>query len=250
MSIQWLRDDQPLPSPRDALGEGIVAIGGTPTPERLFEAYSTGIFPWPHDGLPLLWFSPDPRFVLPPGDIHLHKSLKKRLRKGEYTVRADTDFAGVMRGCQDAFRPGQDGTWITDEMIAGYTALHELGFAHSIETWKDDQLVGGLYGVSIGGMFFGESMFARASDASKVAFATLAANLLTWGFNLIDCQVHTEHLERFGAVEIPRPLFLDLLDTSLVRPTKRGQWTLDVPATDVWATLQAARADATPDGAG
>ena len=207
--------------------EGVIAIGGRPDPETLLDAYGRGIFPWPHEGLPLLWFCPDPRFVLIPEEAHVGRSLRKRMRRGGFEVRADTAFGEVMRACASRPRPGQDGTWITDEMIEGYTALHARGLAHSIETWRDGELVGGLYGVSLGAVFFGESMFAKAPDASKVAFATLLANLIRWDFRLVDCQSWTEHLERFGAAEWSRPRFLAVLKPALREPTRRGPWTLE-----------------------
>jgi leucyl/phenylalanyl-tRNA--protein transferase len=208
--------------------EGVIAVGGVPDPETLVEAYSRGIFPWPHEGLPLLWFCPDPRFALVPAAAHVSRSLRKEMRRGTYGVRADTAFSAVMRGCAEAARPGQDGTWITPGMIAGYTALHAQGLAHSIEAWRGGELVGGLYGVSLGGVFFGESMFSRAPGASKVAFATLLANLAHWRFELVDCQQDTEHLARFGAEDWPRAQFLAALRRSLRSPTRRGPWTLEV----------------------
>src|SRR6185503_3951453 len=174
--------------------EGVIAVGGRPDPETLKTAYSRGIFPWPHEGLPLLWFCPNPRFVLRPEEAHVGRSLAKRLRRSPYEVRADTAFAAVIRACASRERPGQDGTWMTEEMIAGYAALHEEGLAHSIEAWQEGRLVGGLYGVSLGAVFFGESMYAEAPDASKVCFATLLANLVHWRFSLVDCQSYTEHL--------------------------------------------------------
>jgi leucyl/phenylalanyl-tRNA--protein transferase len=207
--------------------EGVIAVGGRPDPETLVEAYSRGIFPWPHEGLPLLWFCPDPRFALVPAEAHVPRSLRKGMRRGTYEVRADTAFAEVMRGCA-APRPGQDGTWITAAMRSGYTALHEQGIAHSIEAWRGGELVGGLYGVSLGAVFFGESMFARAPDASKTAFATLLANLVRWDFQLVDCQQDTEHLARFGATDWPRSRFLARLKRALRVPTRRGPWTLEV----------------------
>ncbi|HYU35009.1 MAG TPA: leucyl/phenylalanyl-tRNA--protein transferase [Thermoanaerobaculia bacterium] len=210
-----------------ATEDGVVAIGGRPDAEILKDAYSHGIFPWPHDNLPLLWFCPDPRFVLVPEEAHISRSLRKRMRRGEYEVRADTAFAAVIDGCARKPRPDQDGTWITDEMREGYTALHAEGLAHSIEAWKDGALAGGLYGVSLGGVFFGESMYAEAPDASKVAFATLLAQLVRWQFQLVDCQSWTGHLERFGAVEWPRPRFLAALKRALRLPTRQGPWRLD-----------------------
>lgn len=207
--------------------EGVIAVGGRPDPDTLLAAYRRGIFPWPHEGAPLLWFCPDPRFVLSPGTAHIAHSLRKQMRRGGWEIRTDTSFAAVMRACA-APRPGQTGTWITGEMLAGYTALHAKGFAHSIETWRDGELVGGLYGVSLGRVFFGESMFARLPDASKIAFATLLANLVRWDFELVDCQSRTEHLARFGAVEWPRPRFLAVLERAVAAPTRQGPWTFDV----------------------
>jgi leucyl/phenylalanyl-tRNA--protein transferase len=178
--------------------------------------------------MPLLWFSPDPRFVLEPARAHVPGSLRKRIRRGGYEVRADTAFTEVMRGCSAAPRRGQQGTWITDAMVEGYTALHRLGYAHSVECYAGGELVGGLYGVSIGRMFTGESMFARAPDASKVAFATLLGNLVAWGFALVDCEVHTEHLARFGAEEWPRRRFLAALAEAVRADSRRGAWTFEL----------------------
>ena len=208
--------------------EGVVAVGGRPDPETLKEAYSRGIFPWPHEGVPLLWFSPDPRFVLRPEEAHVGRSLRKEMRRGGFEVRADTAFPEVIRGCAQAPRPDGRGTWITGEMIAGYTALHEEGIAHSIEAWRDGRLAGGLYGISLGGVFFGESMFAAVPNASKVAFATLLANLVRWRFQLVDCQAYTEHLAGFGAVEWPRARFLAALKRALREPARPGPWRLEL----------------------
>lgn len=211
-----------------ASSDGVLAIGGQPDPETLKEAYGRGIFPWPHEGWPLLWFCPDPRFVLVPQEAHVSRSLRKVLRRGTYEVRADTAFRDVIARCAGKPRPGQDGTWITDDMVAGYTALHDEGLAHSIEAWKDDRLAGGLYGISLGAVFFGESMFADEPDASKVAFATLLANLIHWRFALVDCQSYTDHLARFGAEDWPRARFLRLLKKALREPTRQGAWKLEV----------------------
>jgi leucyl/phenylalanyl-tRNA--protein transferase len=208
--------------------DGVIAVGGRPDPETLKVAYSRGIFPWPHDGLPLLWFCPDPRFVLPPGEAHVGRSLRKEMRRGTFGIRADTAFEQVIRACSAKPRPGQDGTWITEEMIAGYTALHEEGLAHSIEAWRDGRLVGGLYGISLGAVFYGESMFAETPNASKVAFATLLANLVRWEFAMVDCQAYTDHLASFGAAEWPRARFLAHLKRALRKPTRQGRWTLDL----------------------
>src|SRR4051794_30139575 len=217
--------------------EGVVAVGGRPDPETLKEAYSRGIFPWPHEGVPLLWFSPDPRFVLPPEGAHVGRSLRREMRRGGFEVRADTAFREVMRGCAAVPRPDQRGTLITDEMIAGYTALHEEGIAHSIEAWKDGRLAGGLYGISMGSVFFGESMYAQAPNASKVAFATLLANLVRWRFPLVDCQAYTDHLASFGAEEWPRARFLAALKRALRQPTRQGRWELELGAAEAAEAL-------------
>jgi leucyl/phenylalanyl-tRNA--protein transferase len=217
-----------FPHPSTAGPDGIVAIGAAPEPEILKEAYRQGIFPWPHEGHPLLWFSPDPRFVLEPTKAHTHKSLKKEMRRSELQIRADTSFRAVIESCADKRRPGQRGTWITPDMVDGYCALHEEGLAHSIEAWRGDRLVGGLYGVSFGSIFFGESMFQTEPDASKIAFATLLANLIQWRFDLVDCQSYTDHLARFGAVHWPRERFLETLARCLRAPTRAGPWVLEV----------------------
>ncbi len=211
VSVRLLVGDAPLPSAEEADERGLVAVGGDLRPERLLDGYSRGIFPWYEDGLPVLWHSPDPRFVLIPTQLQIARSLRKSIRKAPYRITLDEDFSGVIRACARAKRPGQRGTWITHEMIAAYQSLHESGHAHSCETWLGDTLVGGVYGVGVGGVFCGESMFAAAPDASKIAFAYLVAQLQRWGVELIDCQVHTEHLERFGACEWPRSYFLDRL---------------------------------------
>ena len=217
-----------FPPPTAANEEGVLAIGGQPDAETLLTAYSQGIFPWPHEGYPLLWFCPDPRFVLVPGEAQLHRSLLKTMRRKTFEVRADTAFRQVMEGCATADRPGQDGTWITPAMLAGYTELHRQGLAHSIEAWQDGRLVGGLYGISLGAVFFGESMYADVPDASKVAFATLLGNLKRWDFALVDCQSYTDHLARFGAVDWPRARFLRVLKKALAAPTRPGPWVLEV----------------------
>jgi len=225
-----------FPPAEGASEDGIVAIGGDVAPQRLLLAYSKGIFPWPVKGYPLLWFSPDPRFVLPLDAAHVSRSLRKRIRKAPYRISADEAFPQVIDACAEASRPGQTGTWITDQLRDGYVRLHELGYAHSIEAWDGDTLVGGLYGVSLGQAFFGESMFARAADASKIAFVTLLGQAARWRFSLVDCQVYTDHLARFGAVEVPRSQFLRELRTALAAPTKRGAWDLELdPVTAVSA---------------
>lgn len=219
-----------FPPPELADESGLLAVGGDLRPERLLLAYSLGIFPWYSEGLPILWYSPDPRLVLESGDLVVSRSLGKTLRRGRYRVTLDTAFERVIRACAEVPRPGQQGTWITRDMVRAYCRLHELGYAHSAEAWLDDQLVGGLYGVSLGAAYFGESMFASAPDASKVAFVTLVEQLRRWDIQLIDCQVHTEHLARFGAVEWPRERFLRRLAEALDRPTRSGRWQLDAPS--------------------
>ena len=196
--------------------DGLLAIGGGYEPERLLNAYVAGIFPWPVPGVDqITWFSPDPRFVLFAGELHVPKSLKKVMRSGRYAITVDQAFPEVIRACGSVPRPGQDGTWITDALGDGYCELHRLGFAHSVEAWRDGELAGGLYGVTLGKCFFGESMFARRPDASKCAFATFARRLFDAGTPWIDCQVHTDHLARFGAREIPRTEYLQLLDREM-----------------------------------
>ncbi len=227
MPVYRLNHDLCFPPPEAAEPGGLLAVGGDLTPERLLLAYSLGIFPWYGEDLPILWHSPDPRMVLRPAQLRVSRNLRRRLRRPPYELRLDSAFERVIRACADVPRPGQDGTWITEEMIGAYRRLHELGFAHSAEAWQDGSLVGGLYGVSLGGCFFGESMFALRPDASKVAFVALVRQLASWGFDLIDCQVHTEHLARFGAEEWPRARFLELLLRSRQRPTRRGPWRLD-----------------------
>jgi leucyl/phenylalanyl-tRNA--protein transferase len=219
--------------PPDLADDGLLAVGGDLSPERLVLAYSRGIFPWYEDGLPILWHSPDPRMVLEPEQLRVPTSLKKTMRKHPYRLTLDVAFPAVIEACASAPRPGQDGTWITSEMRDAYVRLFRLGLAHSTEAWRGDELVGGLYGVSLGSMYFGESMFARAPDASKIAFVTLVGELRRRGIDLIDCQVHTEHLARFGAVEWPRAHYLRALARCLRRPTYRGRWRFpDEPAAE------------------
>lgn len=227
--IPWLEhDDIGFPPIEDAWEEpnGLLAAGGDLSPLRLIKAYQSGIFPWYEEGQPILWWSPDPRIVLRPQDIHISKSLRKTLRQGRFTVTADTAFSQVINYCAEP-RAEQDGTWITEDMANAYLQLHQLGHAHSIEAWRDGNLCGGLYGIALGGLFFGESMFSRESDASKVAFATLASRLSNWGFQLIDCQVETPHLISLGAREISRNEFKNILKKygTLTTPdTTSGSW--------------------------
>ncbi|MBU8900491.1 leucyl/phenylalanyl-tRNA--protein transferase [Corallococcus sp. M34] len=226
MPLYLLSDDHPelFPPPARADKSGLLAVGGDLRPERLLAAYSQGIFPWYSEGDPILWHSPNPRFVLEPANLHVGRSLRKAMNKRPYDVRYDTAFERVIAACAQVPRPGQDGTWITDDMQRAYVTLHTLGFAHSVEAWAGDTLVGGFYGVSLGAAFFGESMFALAPDASKIAFATAVERYREWGFHFVDCQVETEHTARFGAEHWPRPRFLAALGRALKEPTRRGSW--------------------------
>lgn len=216
----------PVESAREDMG-GLLAVGGNLLPDRILDAYRRGIFPWGTvDGQPL-WYSPDPRMVLFPDEFRLTRSLRKTLRAGRFEVRFDSDFPGVMAACATTPRDGQDGTWITAEMRHAYTRLHELGWAHSVETYADGELVGGLYGLAIGRMFYGESMFSRRSDASKVAFAHLIEFLVTHQFGMIDCQMYTDHLASLGGREIPRAEFLDRLAALTATGSPRTHWSTD-----------------------
>lgn len=222
--------DLRFPPVERASPEGLLAVGGDLRPERLLEAYRHGIFPWYSNDQPILWWSPDPRAVLFPDKLHVSRSLEKTIRRGHFTVTLDTCFRDVMTQCSGP-RPQypEGGTWITPAMIEAYTRLHELGFAHSIETWKEGNLVGGLYGVAIGGAFFGESMFSRVTNASKVALVLLIRQLRAWGFQIFDCQQASPHVMRLGAEEIPRRDFLDHLTTALTLPERRGRWQFNIP---------------------
>ena len=206
--IPWLDSGDPFPEVERALAEpnGLLAAGADLSPPRLLDAYRNGIFPWFADGQPILWWSPDPRMVLFPAELKVSRSLARTMRNARFEVRADTAFDEVVEGCRQP-RRREFGTWITDAMADAYAALHRAGFAHSVETWLDGELVGGLYGVALGRAFFGESMFTRVSDASKVALVALARQLEHWGFGVIDCQMNTAHLASFGAREIPRAEF-------------------------------------------
>ena len=217
-----------FPPPHHADPSGLLAVGGDFRPERMLLAYASGIFPWSeYSGQPL-WYSPDPRLVLTPDTLHVRRSLAKIMRRGDYEVRLDTAFDEVIAGCAAAPRPGQDGTWISRRYRVSMSALHQAGWAHSAEAWQEGRLVGGLYGLSIGRAFFGESMFAAAPNASKVAFATLVRQLGEWGIDLVDCQVETPHLRSFGADEWPRARFLHALGERVAAPSRLGPWTLTV----------------------
>jgi leucyl/phenylalanyl-tRNA--protein transferase len=235
MTIPWLNESDPFPPVETALRDpnGFLAAGGGLSPGRLLDAYSKGIFPWFGDDDPVLWWSPDPRMVLWLRELHVSRSLRRTIRSGRYTVTLDTAFDRVMAGCA-APRDVDDGTWITVEMTAAYNRLAVLGHAHSVETWSDGQLVGGLYGVAIGRMFFGESMFSRSTDASKMALACLVGQLRRWGFELIDCQMATSHLASLGAREIPRAEFVTHVDRLVRRPAVPSPWVFEH---DLLATL-------------
>jgi leucyl/phenylalanyl-tRNA--protein transferase len=224
MPVFLLSDEIIFPEPRLSKADGLLAMGGDLGIDRLVLAYRMGIFPWYGPKQPILWWSPDPRLVLYPESFHISRSLMKTLKSGRLTVTFDRQFREVITACAHTPRHHQPGTWITDDMRDAYCRLHEAGYAHSVEVREQDQLVGGLYGVSIGRCFFGESMFSRKSDASKVGLATLVNRLRSWSFHLIDCQVTTDHLVRLGAQEIPRKQFLAELQTALKSPTRIGNW--------------------------
>ena len=229
--IDWLNPGDPFPPVDTALTEpnGLLCAGHEVTSELVLAAYQRGIFPWYSDGQPVLWWSPDPRMVLLPKNFRLHRSLRKSLQRCEYEIRVDTSFEAVMRACADP-RPAQGGTWISEAIIDAYTTLHQAGFAHSVETWMNGELVGGLYGIALGRVFFGESMFVRRTDASKIAFAHLVTQLKRWQFELIDCQQETEHLASLGAAPVSRKDFLQALkqwvDADASSP-RCGRWTFD-----------------------
>jgi leucyl/phenylalanyl-tRNA--protein transferase len=224
--IPWLRGDQPFPPVSKALASpnGLLCAGGDLSPGRLVEAYRHGIFPWFSKGDPILWWSPDPRMVLFPGELKVSRSLGKTLARGTYETRIDSAFRQVMEACA-APRDGHAGTWIVPEMIDAYVRLHELGFAHCVESWREGELAGGLYGVALGKVFFGESMFSRASDASKVALVRLVERLRAADYRVIDCQQATAHLASLGAREIPRATFAQLLRESIQYPPRGERWT-------------------------
>ena len=228
--LPWLTAAHEFPPLATALSEpnGLLAVGGDLAPERLLAAYRRGIFPWYSPGEPILWWSPDPRMVLFPAEFKVSRSLGRTLRRGGYEVRLDTAFARVIAACAQTPRRGQHGTWIVPEMQAAYRRLHELGLAHSVETWVDGELVGGLYGIALGRMFYGESMFSWRSDTSKIAVAHLAAYLERLGFGMVDCQMHTTHLASLGAREIPRDDFIARLDALVAAGPAPGPW----PAAD------------------
>lgn len=220
-----LDSEQPFPDVELALEEpnGLLAVGGDLSPVRLRNAYRQGIFPWFNDGEPILWWSPDPRWALAPTEVRISRSLSQRLKRGEFELTYDRAFADVVRACAEP-RPGADGTWINPAMQRAYRRLHQVQLAHSFEVWRENQLVGGLYGVTIGQVFFGESMFHRMTDASKVAFVRGCQKLDEWGYRLIDCQVHTAHLQSLGARQIPRAEFVRALRVLCDAPVAEEAW--------------------------
>lgn len=216
-----------FPDPRFPDGEGLLAVGGDLSVPRLLNAYRLGVFPWYAEGTPILWWSPPRRAILLPGDEHLSRSTRRALARRPFEVRVDTRFDDVVERCAGVERPGQDGTWITPEIRAGYGALHREGYAHSFEAWRDGELRGGLYGVSLGAAFFGESMFSLESYASRAAFAALCRRAWSWGFHLIDGQVANPNLRDLGARVVDRDAFLARLAQALETPTRRGPWTAE-----------------------
>ena len=228
MPVYRLDERLVFPPPGRGPRRGPIAVGGDLRPERLLLAYSMGIFPW--QGEPLHWHSPDPRMVLLADQLKVSRSLRRTVRRGIFRLSLDTAFPEVMVACATVPRPGQDGTWITPGMVESYTELHRRGVAHSVEAWEGDQLVGGIYGLSLGAAFFGESMFALRADASKVAFVALVEQLRRWSIPLVDCQVYTAHLASLGAREWARSDFLAALRVALDRPTRLGPWRFDEAA--------------------
>ncbi len=224
MPVFQLTAEPVFPNPALARKDGLLAVGGDLSSERLIQAYAQGIFPWYAQGEPLLWWSPNPRMVLFPQNFKRHKNLKKTVGKNVFKVTFDVAFEEVIKQCAETRNNNESGTWITTEMITAYTLLHNMGLAHSVEAWQKETLVGGLYGVSLGGTFFGESMFHLVTDASKVALWHLVDKLLLWDFDMIDAQQETPHLSSLGAIAVERKKFLHLLNKSLTVPTRQGSW--------------------------
>ena len=226
MPVFLLSDKIDFPPPHLAPKDGLLAVGGDLSQKRLLLAYSMGIFPWFSDNEPIIWWSPDPRLVLYPRDLRVSRTLKKIIKKNMFHITMDSAFDQVINQCAQTRLQNNEGTWLVKDMIDAYCKLHESGFAHSVEVWYNNKLAGGLYGVSLGRCFFGESMFTRVSNASNVALFKLVEYLKKFSFDMIDCQVSTEHLKRFGASEISRSRFLEQLRKSLIAPTIRGKWSL------------------------
>lgn len=236
MPVFQLSDTIHFPPPEMAREDGLLGIGGDLSPERLLLAYQMGIFPWYMEGDPILWWAPTPRLILPPSAFHCSRTLQRDLRKDTFTFSMDTDFRAVINACAEVRTKQHTPTWINHEMIEAYCILHDLGYAHSVECWQGDVLAGGLYGVSVGGFFFGESMFSRTKNSSKASLAVLAQQLAAWGFDCIDCQMKTEHLISLGAKEIPGRQFFAMLQQSILRPDRKGRWRLDTAVTPQGAT--------------
>lgn len=228
--VYALSEELVFPHPSLATEDGLLAVGGDLSPERMLLAYANGIFPWYSEGRPLMWWCPRPRLILQPQDLRVGRTLRKTIKRRRYRITCDQAFDRVMAACADVPRPDQDGTWITADLTEAFAELHRRGVAHSIEAWEDDELVGGLYGLALGRIFFGESMFALRPDASKVAFVHLVRQLAAWDFDLVDCQVVTDHLTRFGAETIELDAFLDRLEAGVGAPTRLGPWQFDALA--------------------
>lgn len=227
MTVFQLSDELVFPPPALADANGLLAVGGDLSPERLLLAYRLSIFPWFSDGEPILWWSPSPRLIFELDTFKVPRRLARTIRKHKFHLTMDKDFQRVIAGCATAPRGKNQGTWITAEMITAYIKLHELGYAHSVECWQDGKLAGGLYGVALGGAFFGESMFSAVTDSSKVALASLVQQLQNWRFQLLDCQVKSSHLLRLGATEITAPTFRKRLAMALNRPERQGKWSFE-----------------------
>lgn len=224
MPVYQLSEEFIFPHPDLADESGLLAFGGDLSSERLVQAYANGIFPWYSEGEPILWWSPNPRMVLFPDRLKVSKSLKQSIKNKSYEVRFDTNFNAVIEHCSAVPREGQDGTWITEEMKRAYIQLHKKGIAHSVETYANEKLIGGLYGLSIGSAFFGESMFQTERDASKVSLYYLVEKVKEWNFTFIDAQVETDHMKRMGSENIPREKFLEILKIAIKAPTIKGKW--------------------------
>ena len=224
MPVYQLTDKLIFPPAALAEKDGLLAIGGDLSPERLLLAYSTGIFPWFSEGDPILWWSPSPRLIIFPDEFKIPKRLSRLIRQKKFSVTLDKAFRQVISACATLDKRKEKGTWITRNMIEAYCQLHDMGYAHSVECWQEDTLAGGLYGISLGRVFFGESMFSRQPDSSKIALVSIVKKITEWDFDLIDCQMKTAHLMQFGAREIPGPEFQKLLAKSMSYPTQTGKW--------------------------
>ena len=242
MPVFWLSEEElSFPDPELANEDGILAVGGDLSVERLLLAYQIGLFPWYNPEDPILWWSPDPRFVLFPSELKIAKSMRSYFNQRKFEVTFDQEFEKVIRACKEQYRKGQGGgTWISEDMVEAYCALHKEGFAHSVEVWKDKELVGGLYGVCLGKIFFGESMFSNVNNASKVGFIALVRMLEDKGFNLIDCQQETQHLKSLGGRSISRSDFLQIVSDNKKEKVMRGNWSgiIDDPFENVLKTAK------------